>query len=96
MGYGHLYIGTTDGRVIAIDTKTGKSAWDTQVTEPEELKSFTGAPVVVKDKVIIGATGGEYSGCCGPIYALDAKTGKVAWRFDVVGSDERSRASWGK
>jgi PQQ-dependent dehydrogenase (methanol/ethanol family) len=94
-GYGHLYIGTADGRVIAIDTKTGESAWDTQVIGTEESKSFTGAPVVVKDKVLIGATGGEYSGCCGPIYALDAKTGKVAWQFDVVGSDERSRASWG-
>ncbi|MBV8397804.1 MAG: PQQ-binding-like beta-propeller repeat protein, partial [Acetobacteraceae bacterium] len=94
--YGNIYIGTTDGRVIAIDAKTGKSVWDTQVIGIEETsKGFTGAPVIVKDKVIIGSFGGEYSGCCGPIYGVDAREGKVLWRYDTVGGDERSRASWG-
>ena len=91
-GYGNLYVGTADGRLIAVDMKTGKEVW---VTTPiEGNKGFTGAPLVVKDKVLIGATGGEYSGCCGPIIAVDAKTGKPAWHFDTIGGDERSRASW--
>ncbi len=45
--------------------------------------------------MIIGSTGGERSGCCGPIFAVDARTGKKVWQFDVIGGDERSRASWG-
>ncbi|MBX5455032.1 MAG: PQQ-binding-like beta-propeller repeat protein [Acidobacteriia bacterium] len=95
-GYGKLYVGTVDGRVIAIDMLTGKTVWDKQVLTVEKgNKGFTGAPLVVKDKVIIGANGGELSGCCGPIIALDAATGGIAWEFDTVGGDERSRASWG-
>jgi PQQ-dependent dehydrogenase (methanol/ethanol family) len=95
-GYGKLYLGTVDGHVIAIDIKTGKAVWDKEVLTIEKgSKGFTGAPLVVKDKVIIGANGGEYSGCCGPIFALDAQTGTVVWRFDTIGGDERSRASWG-
>jgi alcohol dehydrogenase (cytochrome c) len=95
-GSGNLYIGTVDGRLIALDMKTGKPVWDTQLLMVDKgNKGFTGAPVVVKDKVVIGANGGEYSGCCGPIFAVEPKTGKVAWQFDTVGGDERSRASWG-
>jgi alcohol dehydrogenase (cytochrome c) len=94
--YGNLYVGTVDGRVIAIDQKTGKPVWDTMVMSVEKgNKGFTGAPLVVKDKVIIGSNGGELSGCCGPIFALDAKSGKVVWQFDTIGGDDRSRASWG-
>lgn len=94
--YGNIYVGTVDGRVIAINAKTGKEVWDTQVVGSEESnKGFTGAPLIVKDKLIIGATGGEYSGCCGPIYGIDARGGKVLWQFDTIGGDERSRASWG-
>jgi PQQ-dependent dehydrogenase (methanol/ethanol family) len=50
---------------------------------------------VVKDKVIVGSNGGELAGCCGPIFGVDAKTGKKLWQFDTIGGDERSRASWG-
>ena len=93
-GYGNIYVGTADGRLIAVDMKAGKEVWAT--TPIEGNKGFTGAPMVVKDKVMIGSTGGEYSGCCGPIIAVDAKTGKSAWQFDTVGGDERSKASWKK
>ena len=57
-------------------------------------KGFTGAPVIVKDKVLIGANGGELSGCCGPIFAVNAGTGEVEWQYDTIGGDQRSRDSW--
>jgi len=96
LGYGKVYIGTVDGRMIALDQKTGQVVWDNMILTVEKgNKGFTGAPVIVKDKVLIGANGGELSGCCGPIFAVNAQTGEVEWQFDTVGGDERSRASWG-
>ena len=96
VGYGNVFIGTTDGRMIALDMKSGKVVWDkTILTVEGGNKGFTGAPVVVKDMVVIGSNGGELSGCCGPIFAVDAKTGEVRWQFDTIGGDERSKASWG-
>lgn len=93
---GKVFIGTTDGRVIALDQGTGKVVWDNEVLTVEKgNKGFTGAPLVVKDMVIIGANGGELSGCCGPIFAVDQKTGEVRWQFDTIGGDQRSRDSWG-
>ena len=94
--YGNLYIGTVDGRVLAVDMKSGKQVWETKLIDVAKgIKGITGAPLVVKDKVIIGSTGGERAGCCGPIFAVDARTGKKVWQFDVIGGDDRSRASWG-
>jgi alcohol dehydrogenase (cytochrome c) len=94
--YGNLYVGTPDGRAIAVDMKTGKPVWDMQVIALDSSnKGFSGAPLVVKDKVIFGSNGGELSGCCGPIFGLDAKTGTTSWHFDTIGGDDRSRASWG-
>ena len=96
IGYGKVYIGTVDGRMIALDQKTGKVVWDNMILSVEKgNKGFTGAPLIVKDKVIIGSNGGELSGCCGPIFAVNAQTGETAWQFDTIGGDERSRASWG-
>jgi alcohol dehydrogenase (cytochrome c) len=94
--YGNLYIGTVDGRLIAVDMQTGKPVWDTKLIDVTKgAKGFTGAPLVVKDKVIVGSNGGELAGCCGPIFAVDAKTGKKVWQFDTIGGDDRSLASWG-
>jgi glucose dehydrogenase len=96
LGYGKVYVGTVDGRMIALDQKTGQVVWDNMILTVEKgNKGFTGAPVIVKDKVLIGSNGGELSGCCGPIFAVNAQTGEVEWQFDTIGGDERSRQSWG-
>jgi alcohol dehydrogenase (cytochrome c) len=95
-GYGKLYVGTTDGRLIAVDMKSGKPVWDVKLIDVAKgAKGFTGAPLVVKDKVIVGSNGGELAGCCGPIYGVDAQSGKKVWQFDTIAGDDRSRASWG-
>ncbi len=95
IAYDKIYFGTVDGRVIALDIKTGKPVWDkTVMTVEKGNKGFTGAPLIVKDKLIIGSNGGELSGCCGPIFGLNAQTGETVWQFDTVGGDDRSRDSW--
>ena len=76
-------MGTIDGHLIAIDAKSGKPIWDVALSKPELGYSLTMAPLVVKDKVIMGPAGGEY-GIRGFIAAYDAKTGKEVWRFNTV------------
>jgi alcohol dehydrogenase (cytochrome c) len=78
-----LFMGTIDARLIAIDAKNGKPIWSTQVAEPKAGYALTHAPLVVKDKVIVGVAGGEY-GIRGFLAAYDAKTGKQAWRFNTI------------
>jgi alcohol dehydrogenase (cytochrome c) len=78
-----LFMGTIDGHLLAIDAKSGKPIWDVTISKPELGYSFTMAPLVVKDKVIMGPAGGEY-GIRGFIAAYDAKTGKEVWRFNTV------------
>ena len=89
-----LFMGTIDGHLIAIDAKNGKPIWDVNVTRPELGYSLTMAPLIVKDKVIIGPAGGEY-GIRGFIAAFDAKTGKESWRFHTVpGPGQPGFESW--
>ncbi len=83
---GKVYEGTLDGRLIAVDAKTGKLAWETQTTPDNEPYSITGAPRIIKDKVVIGAGGAEF-GVRGYIAAYDAETGKQVWRFYTVPGD---------
>src|SRR5258706_5157798 len=78
-----LFMGTIDGHLIAIDAKTGKPIWDVTISKPELGYSFTMAPLVVKDKVIMGPAGGEY-GIRGFIAAHEVKTGQENWRFNTV------------
>src|SRR5256884_577548 len=98
LGLDKVYVGTVDGRLIALDMQTGKVAWDTKLIDSKKLTvGFTGAPLFVKDKVIIGAQGGEWP-WRGPIFGVDAKTGKLAWTFFTVGGNDESdpaRKTWG-
>src|SRR6185436_17819650 len=78
-----LFMGTLDAHLVAIDAKNGKPLWVTEVAPSKLAYSITMAPLVVKDKVIVGVGGGEY-GIRGFIAAYDAKTGKEAWRFYTI------------
>jgi len=80
---GRVFIGALDGRLIALDTKTGKQVWSVQTTDPEQPYTITGAPHVVKGRVLIGNGGAEYA-VRGYITAYDEATGKKAWRFYTV------------
>jgi alcohol dehydrogenase (cytochrome c) len=89
-----LFMGTIDARLIAIDTKNGKPLWNVAVARPEAGYAITHAPLIVKDKVIVGTAGGEY-GIRGFIAAYDVRTGKEAWRFYTIpGPGEPGHETW--
>ena len=75
---GTLFMGTLDAKLVALEAKTGKLLWETQIADPELGYSETMAPVVVDDKVLIGTNGGEY-GVRGFVKAFNAKDGKLLW-----------------
>ncbi|MFL6414614.1 MAG: pyrroloquinoline quinone-dependent dehydrogenase [Bryobacteraceae bacterium] len=78
-----LFLAAIDGHLVAVDAKNGKALWDTPVSRSEAGYSLTLAPLVVKDKVLVGSAGGEY-GISGFLAAFDAKTGKQVWRFNTI------------
>ncbi len=77
---GMVYVGTIDGRLIALDRKTGQPEWTVQTTNPDRPYTITGAPRAIKGKILIGNGGAEY-GVRGYVSAFDAKTGALDWRF---------------
>ncbi|ROZ71309.1 PQQ-dependent dehydrogenase, methanol/ethanol family [Ramlibacter sp. WS9] len=89
---GKVYLGAFDGRLIALDARTGKVAWEVD-TVLDHKKSYTisGAPRIVKGKVLIGNGGAEY-GVRGYVTAYDADSGKQAWRFFTVPGDPKDPA----
>jgi quinohemoprotein ethanol dehydrogenase len=83
---GKVYVGTLDGRLIALDERTGAPVWDVSTADSSKPYAITGAPRIAKGMVIIGNAGAEY-GVRGYISAFDAETGKMAWRFYTVPGD---------
>ncbi len=81
---GKVIIATIDGRLVAIDAKTGKRVWETMTIDPKKAYYITGAPKVFRDKVVIGNGGTEFDAARGYVTAYDAATGKQAWRFWIV------------
>ncbi len=83
---GKIYVGTLDGRLVALDAVDGHVVWEVQTTPKDAAYSITGAPRVVKGNVIIGNGGAEYD-VRGFVSAYDAETGKLNWRFYTVPGD---------
>jgi len=89
-----LFMGTIDGHLLALDAKSGKPIWNVPVARAEAGYSVMHAPLVVKDKVIVGVAGGEF-GIRGFLAAYDARTGKQAWKFDTIpGPGEPGNETW--
>lgn len=80
---GSVYVGTLDGRLIALAASNGSLLWSVQTTPTDKPYSITGAPRVVKDKVMIGNGGAEF-GARGFVSAYDTRTGELIWRFYTV------------
>jgi PQQ-dependent dehydrogenase (methanol/ethanol family) len=95
LGEGKVFVGTVDGRLIALDMKTGKPVWDTKLQDSARLTvGFTGAPIYANGTVVIGSQGGEWPGR-GPIYGVEAATGKKKWEFLTVAGTEDAKKTWG-
>jgi quinohemoprotein ethanol dehydrogenase len=83
---GRLYLGTLDGRLVALDAKSGKEVWSVVTVDQDKPYTITGAPRVVKGRVLIGNGGAEF-GVRGYVSAYDADSGKLVWRFYTVPGD---------
>ena len=80
---GKIFVGTLDGRLVALDAATGEPVWDVYTIDRSQRYSTTGAVRVVKGRVIVGNSGAEF-GVRGYVSAYDAQTGELAWRFWTV------------
>ena len=83
LGEGRVYIGQLDGKLVALDQKTGQVAWQKQVVKWQDGGTITSAPLYYDGMVITGVSGGEF-GVRGRLTAYDAKTGKLRWRFYTI------------
>ena len=100
---GKVFVGSLDGRLIALDAASGRELWDVNTIDRSKPYTITGAPRVVKGKVLIGNGGAEF-GVRGYVSAYDAKSGELAWRFYTVPGDpakgfespilEKAAATW--
>lgn len=101
---GHLFFGTLDGRLVSLNAADGSRRWEVQTTDRSKPYSITGAPRIVKDRVIIG-NGGSELGVRGFVSAYSVEDGSLAWRFYTVPGNpakgfesaalERAARTWG-
>ena len=83
---GKVYLATLDGRLIALDSKTGTEVWSVQTFDKSKPYTITSAPLAINDKIIIGNSGSEY-GVRGYVSAYGAADGRLRWRFYTVPGD---------
>ena len=89
-----LFMATVDANLVALDATTGSPLWKTSVGDPAAGYALTMAPLVIKDKVVVGIAGGEY-GIRGFIAAYNARTGEEAWKFFTIpGPGEPGHETW--
>jgi PQQ-dependent dehydrogenase (methanol/ethanol family) len=85
---GKIFFNQADTTLVALDAKTGKELWSVKNGDPKKAETATGAPLVVKDKVLVGISGGEY-GVQGHVTAYNIKDGSRAWRAYSEGPDDQ-------
>ena len=83
---GKIFLSQADTTLVALDSKSGKVVWSVKNGDPGKGETSTGAPMVVKDKVLVGISGGEF-GVRGSVTAYDLKTGQRVWRGYSMGPD---------
>jgi PQQ-dependent dehydrogenase (methanol/ethanol family) len=83
---GKIFLSQADTTLVALDAKTGKVVWSQKNGDPSKGETSTGAPHIMKDKVLVGISGGEF-GVRGSVTAYDLKTGKQVWRGYSMGPD---------
>jgi len=100
VGGGNVFVGTLDGRVLALDARNGEVKWEVEVADPSGGYSITMAPLIVGENVIAGVSGGEY-GIRGHLTAYNMATGKQAWRWYSIPApkgdptyDEKAPNGW--
>jgi len=95
VGGGLVLFGTADNYLVALDQKTGHEVWKTGVEDVKQCGcSITAAPLIVKDKVVVGGNGGD-GAHRGYLTAFNIKTGRLAWRWYVIpGPGEKGNETW--
>jgi glucose dehydrogenase len=92
---GKVFFGSTDNFLVALDQKTGREMWRVAVDDAKQCGcNMTAAPLIVKDKVVVGGTGGD-SSHRGYLTAFSTATGRLAWRWYVIpGPGEKGHETW--
>jgi alcohol dehydrogenase (cytochrome c) len=91
VGRGKVFVGTLDGRFLALDQKTGKEVWSTQLTDmKKEFGALFSAPPQLAGNVLFGGTTGGDQPIIGKIFAVDADTGKRVWTMEIPKNDPKS------
>jgi PQQ-dependent dehydrogenase (methanol/ethanol family) len=85
---GKIFLDQADAHVVALDAKTGKEVWRVANGDPKKGETMTSAPMIVKDKVIVGISGGEF-GVQGRVTAYNVADGKMVWSASSVGPDDQ-------
>jgi alcohol dehydrogenase (cytochrome c) len=89
-----VYMETDDAHLLCLDARTGRLLWDVMYADKAKHYGATSAPLIVKDEVVVGTSGGD-SGVRGFVAAYDAVTGKMKWRFwTIPGPGEFGSSSW--
>ncbi len=89
-----LFVGTLDAALVALDARTGQQLWEAQIADARLGYSITSAPLALKDRIIVGVSGGEF-GARGFLEAYDPQTGRRLWRFETVpGPGEFGHDTW--
>lgn len=92
--HSRIYMQTDNAHLLCLDARSGHLLWDVPYTDGNKNYGATSAPLVVKDKVLVGTSGGD-DGVRGFLAAIDAETGKLAWRFwTIPGPGETGSSSW--